>query len=35
MILQALLSLPPVTQFMLTVNVLIGAYTLLANPGAH
>lgn len=30
--LQALLSLPPVTQFMLTVNVLIGAYTLLANP---
>ena len=31
--LEQLLSLPPVTQFMLTVNVLIGAYTLLANPG--
>ena len=30
--LQELLSLPPVTQFFLTVNVLIGAYTLLANP---
>ena len=30
--LQQLLSLPPVTQFMLTINVLIGAYTLLANP---
>ena len=30
--LQDLLSLPPVTQFFLTVNVLIGAYTLLANP---
>lgn len=29
---QELLSLPPVTQFMLVVNVLIGAYTLLANP---
>ncbi len=30
--LQTLLSLPPVTQFFLTVNVLVGAYTLLANP---
>ena len=29
---QDLLSLPPVTQFFLTVNVLIGAYTLLGNP---
>ena len=30
--LQDLLALPPVTQFFLTVNVLIGAYTLFANP---
>ncbi len=30
--LQDLLTLPPVTQVMLTLNVLIGAYTLLANP---
>jgi len=30
--LQELLALPPVTQFFLTLNVAIGAYTLLANP---
>ena len=30
--LAALLALPPVTQFMLTLNVVVGAYTLLANP---
>lgn len=30
--LQELLALPPVTQFFLTLNVVIGAYTLLVNP---
>ena len=30
--LQDLLSLPPVTLFFLTVNVLIGGYSLLVNP---
>ncbi len=30
--LQDLLALPPVTLFMLVLNVAIGAYTLLANP---
>ncbi len=29
---QDLLSLPPVTQFFLVLNVAVGAYTLLANP---
>ncbi|WP_412063663.1 rhomboid family intramembrane serine protease [Rubrivirga sp. IMCC45206] len=30
--LEGLLSLPPVTQTMLVLNVAIGAYTLLVNP---
>ena len=30
--LHELLALPPATQFFLTLNVVIGAYTLLANP---
>lgn len=30
--LQALLTMPPVTLFFLVLNVAIGAYTLLANP---
>lgn len=30
--LQELLALPPVTQFMLTLNVAVGLYTLLVDP---